>query len=123
MSSKPLSSFKHLNFSEVYNILEKTAIIKVLLLICTTDEEFHADEHIFIKEIIRLLNVDRRQFEHVNTITEDRTFEILTAMDSGKKEFLYRLMKQAILADGQVHDHELDLLQSICERAGIPVRA
>jgi uncharacterized tellurite resistance protein B-like protein len=123
MSSNSIFSAQNLNFSEVFDILEKTALVKVLLSVCTTDESFDASEKVFLRTLLQRLNMSRQQFEHVDRMTETRMYEILTAMDMNRKAVLYALLKEAIRADGEVHAEEIALLRTVCERAGIPLKS
>jgi tellurite resistance protein len=119
MSSNSIFSAQNLNFSEVFDILEKTALVKVLLSVCT----FDASEKVFLRTLLQRLNMSRQQFEHVDRMTETRMYEILTAMDMNRKAVLYALLKEAIRADGEVHAEEIALLRTVCERAGIPLKS
>jgi uncharacterized tellurite resistance protein B-like protein len=44
-------------------------------------------------------------------------------MDMNRKAVLYSLLKEAIIADGEVHAEEIALLRNVCERAGIPLKS
>jgi uncharacterized tellurite resistance protein B-like protein len=123
MSSNSILSAQNLNFSEVFDILEKTALVKVLLSVCTTDEAFDPAEKVFLRTLLQRLNMSRQQFEFVDRMTETRMYEILTAMDMNRKAVLYSLLKEAIIADGEVHAEEIALLRNVCERAGIPLKS
>jgi uncharacterized tellurite resistance protein B-like protein len=119
MKPSSLRAIKNIHFSEVFTDFEKSAVVKVLMMLCTTDTEFHEHEQEFIKELIAIFQINRRQFEYLNKMTDERAYELLSAMHQSKKMMLYQLMKAAVTADGAVHIEERNLFKEICMNAGI----
>jgi len=107
--------------------IDSHALIKLLLLLAHADEQYHANEEKFIRDVVKKNNVDDKDYTKIlNEVTAENRDYKLSCLEILKKisneenrKTALKALSDLAAADYIIHEDEILLLQLIADEWGM----
>ena len=98
---------------------EKSAIIQIIDSVIQADGVVHDGELSLLGKLMDRFNFNDNDIEQARTLDVDDNLLVLNAMPYDKKKQLAEILGEMSLADGHMHENEIDLILEVLSTIGL----
>lgn len=102
-----------------FNLVEKLAIVKFVESVIRADGIVHKKEINELSLLMKQLDFDSNFLLQARGIETKQGLLILNNMTNLKKKALASILEEMAIADGFIHEKEMEIIQKTCKAMGI----